>query len=222
MFDGRRKIGTMKTVIGRPQMPTPMMTGMIRYVVTQPYWNLPEDIVRDSIAREVLRSGIDQLRSRNLEILSDWSDSAAIVDPAAINWQAVARGERTLRVRQRPGPGNMMGQIKFMLPNNLGIYLHDTPARQDFASQRRAQSAGCVRLEDAARLATWVFDGANPIARTGVDRITDLPTPVPVYINYFTVLPTPAGLTHNPDIYRRDRPMVNAARPFASYAGKSS
>nr|WP_243452645.1 L,D-transpeptidase family protein [Polymorphobacter multimanifer] len=212
MFEGRRQVGTMKTVIGRPDMPTPLMSGMIRHVVSRPYWNLPEDIVRDSVAPAVLRRGLAEVRARDLEIMSDWSPEATPLDASDVDWQRVASGDQSLRVRQRPGPRNMMGRVKFMLPNELGIYLHDTPKRSDFALARRARSSGCVRLEDAARLATWLFDGNDPLATPGTDRIVPLPAPVPVHISYFTLAPTATGLARNPDIYRRDAAMMLAAR----------
>ncbi len=204
MYEGARQVGTMKVVIGRSDMPTPMMSGMIRHVVVQPYWNVPEDIVRDSVAPEVLRPGIRHVWDRDLEILSDWSPSATPIDPAAVDWRAVVTGAQGLRVRQRPGPANMMGRIKFMLPNDLGIYLHDTPIRDDFAQRDRAKSSGCVRVEDATRLANWLFNGKSPMGGKAFDRTVNLPVPVPVYINYFTRSPTAKGLASNPDIYKRD------------------
>ncbi len=236
MFEGRRLAGTMKTVVGRPDMPTPLMSGMIRHVVTRPYWNIPEDIVQNSIAPAVLRAGAPEVRRRDLEILADWSPAAKPLDPATVDWAAVARGELPLRVRQRPGPGNMMGRIKFMLPNDLGIYLHDTPKRADFARAARFRSSGCVRVEDAPRLAAWLFDGASPLAKPGRDRTTPLPTPVPVHISYFTLAPKSDelqadGLRRNRDVYRRDEaamvravglePTLLAERDFESRASTS-
>lgn len=204
MYDGNARVGTMKVVIGRPDMPTPVMSGVIRHVVVRPYWNLPVDIVRDSIAPEVVRTGLQVIRERDLEILSDWTPTAQQVAARSVDWRAVAAGARELRVRQRPGPGNMMGRIKFMLPNDLGIYLHDTPKRSDFAQGDRAKSSGCVRVEDAGRLAQWLFDGESPMAKKGVDRTVDLPKPVPVYISYFTVSPDAEGAVRVADIYGRD------------------
>lgn len=98
----------------------------------------------------------------------------------------------------------MMGRIKFMLPNDLGIYMHDTPIRDDFAQRDRAKSSGCVRVEYATRLANWLFNGKSPMAGKAFDRTMNLSVPVPVYINYFTRSPTAKGLASNPDIYKRD------------------
>ena len=206
MFDGVRLVGTMKVVVGRPEMPTPLMSGAIRHVVMRPYWNLPVDIVRDTIAPVVLRGGPAAIRDRKLEILSDWSPTAKTVAAKDVDWRAVAAGTKLLRVRQRPGPDNMMGAVKFMLPNDLGIYLHDTPKKTDFAQAQRARSSGCVRVEDAARLARWLFDGDGALQGEGTDRTVVLPMPVPVYISYFTVSPMSDTLAQIADVYGRDAP----------------
>jgi murein L,D-transpeptidase YcbB/YkuD len=88
-----------------------------------------------------------------MELLSDWSDGARVISAAQVNWKAVASGKTSLRMRQRPGGSNVMGAMKFMLPNRLGIYLHDFPDKSLFARSDRRISSGCVRLEDAPRLA---------------------------------------------------------------------
>ena len=111
-----------------------------------------------------------------------------------------------LRVRQLPGPGNMMGAVKFMFPNRLGIYLHDTPMRDLFALADRRRSSGCVRVEDAARLGKWLFEGRVPIASGAPEQRADLSVPVPVYIVYLTAAPRPDGtIAFQPDLYGRDK-----------------
>ena len=104
------------------------------------------------------------------------------------------------------GPGNMMGAVKFMFPNRLGIYLHDTPLRDLFAGADRRRSSGCVRVEDAARLEAWLFDGRVPTPSGAPEQRVDLPAPVPVYILYLTAAPRPGGaIAFQPDGYGRDR-----------------
>ncbi|HEY2483122.1 MAG TPA: L,D-transpeptidase family protein, partial [Caulobacteraceae bacterium] len=125
------------------------------------------------------------------------------VSATAVDWSAVADGTANVHVRQLPGPGNVMGQVKFMLPNLLGIYLHDTPERGLFHSRRRADSHGCVRLQHPEQLAAWLF-GRPVIADGRPDQEVDLAASVPVYIVYLTLTTTPGGLSRAPDIYRRD------------------
>jgi L,D-transpeptidase YcbB len=186
------------------------MAGMIRYAVARPYWNVPPDLVAHSIAPQVLRHGPAYLESQNLEALSDWTDQAAPLDPEAIDWAAVAAGRQVLRLRQRPGAHNMMGQVKFVFPNALGVYLHDSPLRQYFSKSRRTESAGCVRLSDAPRLARWLLAGqAAQLTEPGEPETRlDLDRPIPVYIVYFTAAPQAGGLAVRPDIYRRDPPLI--------------
>jgi len=98
----------------------------------------------------------------------------------------------------------MMGRVKFMLPNDLGVYLHDTPHRELFARTDRRESSGCVRLEDAQRLGRWLFNGEMPTGNGTPEQQVNLPTPIPVYITYLTVLPTGDGVVFQSDAYRRD------------------
>src|SRR5205085_6234693 len=153
-------VDSMRVVVGKPDQPTPMMAGLIRYAVLNPYWNVPPDLVRDSVAPKVLKQGLGYFRGQDFEALSDWTDEAAVLDPATIDWRAVAAGRQALRVRQRPGPSNMMGEVKFMFPNDLGVYLHDTPNKALVQEAVRNFSSGCVRLEDARRLARWLMGPA--------------------------------------------------------------
>ena len=99
-----------------------------------------------------------------------------------------------------------MGQMKFMLPNDFGIYLHDIPeaSKAAFANDNRWISNGCVRLEDAKRLQRWVFGGAAPSASGEADQRVDLPEPLPVYMTYFTAEPTATGIAFRNDPYNRD------------------
>lgn len=208
LYEDGRAVDSMAVVAGMPDQPTPMMAGLIRYVVINPYWNVPPDLVRDRVAPAVLREGPAELGRRDMEALADWTPNAALLDPAAVDWPAVASGRTELRVRQRPGPDNMMGAVKFMFPNRFGVYLHDTPMKADFDRAERHLSAGCVRLEDAARLQRWLF-GAPTAAATQGERRLDLPRPVPVYITYFTAMPTADGrLERRTDVYGRDPPLI--------------
>lgn len=138
-------------------------------------------------------------------MLSDWSAKAAPVTPADVDWPAVASGRQLLRVRQRPGPANMMGGMKFMLPNELGIYLHDTPDRHLFDADQRTFSAGCVRVEKPERLAQWLLAGAAPAEPPeGPEQRVDLREPVPIYITYLTASPGLDEPAFRKDVYGRD------------------
>jgi murein L,D-transpeptidase YcbB/YkuD len=205
MIEGGQVVDQMKVVVGKPAMKTPLLAGTLRQATFNPYWNVPVDLAASNIAQNVLKNGLGWLRSRNYEVLSGWDADAVVVDPASVDWQAVADGRIEARVRQRPGPGNSMGAMKFDFPNDHGIYLHDTPDRQLFAEAERTFSSGCVRLEDAARLGRWLL-GREPVADSDQPELNvALPAPVPVFLTYLTVRPGPEGtLAYAPDVYGLD------------------
>lgn len=204
-IDGGRVEGPMKVIVGKPGMATPMLASRIRYVVLNPWWNVPPDLAQER-AKRVLREGPGLIRQQRLQILSDWSDAARPIPASAVDWRGVAAGRRTLRLRQLPGGDNVMGAVKFMMANKLGIYLHDFPDKSLFARADRRLSSGCVRLSDAPGLLAWVFRDRPPAPRGNMaEQPVELPEPVPVYITYLTVLPGgPEGLTFQPDTYGRD------------------
>ncbi|MDB5432041.1 MAG: hypothetical protein JWP35_3157 [Caulobacter sp.] len=211
MYEDGRPIDSMKVVVGKLSDPTPALCGLIRQAVFQPYWNVPVDLVRRHLAPDVLRDGTGVLTAKNLEVLSDWTPRAQVIDPAAVDWRAAASGQQFVRVRQRSGAGNMLGAVKFTFPNRLGIYLHDTPERALFAEPRRTRSSGCVRLEDARRFGRWLFGpgGAMDHPPAGIDVAVALPRPAPVYITYLTLGPDEAGrLSPRPDVYGRDAAVI--------------
>lgn len=195
---------TMKVVVGKPTEPTPMLAGFIRYAALNPYWNVPPDLVKDRVASHVLAVGLGYLQTAGYEVLSDWSDNPHVIDPATVDWDAVATGKLEIPVRQLPGPANMMGAMKFMFPNDFGVYLHDTPDKSLFGDADRRKSSGCVRLEDAKRLAKWLFGTVPTAPPTARELHVPLADPVPVYITYLTVAPEGSGLAFRGDVYQRD------------------
>lgn len=212
MIEDGRIAGFMRVIVGKRAMPTPAMAGMIRYAVLNPYWIVPPDLIRER-ARKVVRRGPGVLAAERLQVLSDWSPRARTLAPRQVEWRAVAAGRRYVALRQRPGPQNMMGRIKFMMPNDLGVYLHDTPLRHLFAQGDRGASSGCVRLEDAARLERWLFDGRVPRPSGAAEQRVDLPEAVPVYIAYFTALPSREGVRFFADRYGRDPALLARMNP---------
>jgi len=120
----------------------------------------------------------------------------------------VADGKQELRVRQLPGGANSMGAIKFMMPNEYGIYLHDTPNKALFNEENRWISNGCVRLEDAERLARWIFGAMPAAADRDRESYQQLRDAVPVYLTYLTVGTAAGGATFRADPYDRDRAVL--------------
>ena len=208
MVEDGRVVDSMNVVVGKPKNPTPMMAAYIRYAALNPYWNVPPDLTAERIAPNVNKMGLHYLKAYGYEVLSDWGDNPTIVDPKTIDWKAVEAGTTEIRVRQLPGKANSMGQMKFMFPNAEGIYLHDTPDKQLLSEASRLFSGGCVRLEDAPRLAHWLFGRTLNPATASTEEHAPLPKPVPVYITYLTAEPTGSSIAFLDDIYGRDTPRL--------------
>lgn len=221
MYEDGQAIDSMKVVVGKPIYPTPMMAALIRFVSLNPYWYVPPDLAAERVAPGVVKSGIGFLKAKGYQVLASWDPDATVIDPTTIDWPAVAAGTKEVRIRQLPGPSNSMGKMKFMFPNAQGVYLHDTPEKELLSEASRMFSGGCVRLEDAPRLAKWLFDGNLPSSRTSApEQRIDLPRPVPVYLTYLTAIPTAEGVTYLPDVYKRDAPALAAMTGDRSFASR--
>lgn len=217
LFEDGEVRDSMKVVVGKASEQTPMVAGLIRSMVLNPYWNVPPDLVRERIAPRVLKQGVGYLRESRYEVLSGWADDAEVLDPTLVDWNAVASGRSSLRVRQLPGAGNAMGAMKFMFPNSFGVYLHDTPDKSLFAKADRALSSGCVRLEDAGRVAAWLFGSRPAASARNVEEAVALTKPVPVYLTYLTVDWDQKSPVATADVYGRDK--LAAARHASKIAG---
>jgi murein L,D-transpeptidase YcbB/YkuD len=193
----------MRVVVGAAESQTPLLAVMMRNAKANPYWNVPADMIRTMIAARVLRQGVGYLQRGRYEVLSDWTDAGRVLDPTEVDWKQVAEGNSDIHVRQLPGPGNAMGEMKFETPNRFGIYLHDTPTKQLFRQADRWRSNGCVRLEDYRRFTTWVFD-RPPQPGSAVEQTFDLERPVPVFITYLTIEASDGGVVFRDDPYALD------------------
>ena len=184
MIEDGRVRDSMKVIVGKPETPTPALRDMIHYETLNPYWHVTSDLAKTIIAPRVLQDGDSYLKQRGYEVVTAFSADARVVSPDSIDWKAVAAGDKQILVRQMPGPANSLGQFKFELPNGDGIYLHDTPKKELFAQDKRDLSHGCVRLEDAPRLARWLL-GKEPAVQTAApEQHIALPEPVPITISY--------------------------------------
>lgn len=206
MYENGQPVDSMKVVVGTRELPTPLIASMIHYVTFNPYWNVPHHLVRKTVAPNVVKQGLGYLKSRGYEVMADWTEGSAVLPPDSVDWKAVAAGKTQIRVRQKPSPTNSMGKMKFRFPSGEDIYLHDTPTREYFAKSQRTLSNGCVRLEDAKRLARWLM-GREPIAPSADPEIrVQIAQGVPVYLTYLTAQPTSSGVTYLADVYGWDQP----------------
>lgn len=197
-----RQAGMMRVVVGAPETQTPMLAGTLQWAILNPYWNVPTYLARNRIAPKILAGRT--LASMNMEVLSDWSAAPRPLAASSIDWAAVASGQTEVRLRERPGAGNSMGRVKFLFPNDEGIYLHDTPDRDLLKKPDRHFSNGCIRLENAAELGRWLLQKPLRAASKEPEQAVPLPVQVPVYLTYITADATDAGIVFRKDVYGRD------------------
>ena len=204
MYENGQPVDSMKVVVGTLETPTPMIASMIHYATLNPYWNVPESLIRKTVAANAVKKGLPYLKAHGYEVLSDWGSNPTVIPSSEIDWKAVAAGQKTVRVRQLPGSDNAMGKVKFTFPNAENIYLHDTPSKELFDKSPRTFSNGCIRLEDATRFGRWLL-GEDPIAASSEpEQFVKLPQGVPVYVTYLTALPSEGQILFADDIYGRD------------------
>jgi L,D-transpeptidase YcbB len=200
-----------RVVVGKPDHKTPVFSSQMTTVVFSPYWNIPDSIVEGETAPAVARDPA-YLAKNNIEILDVSKSGATPVDFASVNWDDSDQLKH-LAFRQRPGPGNALGHVKFLFPNPFDVYLHDTPADALFARPGRAFSHGCVRVEEPEALAKYVlrgypeWDDARILEamNAGVEKQFKLKESIPVHIVYFTAwVDKNGGLHFQPDVYGYD------------------
>ena len=231
--DSEAHIRQMDVIVGKAfeATQTPVFTADMTYLVLRPYWEVPYSIALKEIVPAARRdpSYIDK---HQMEIVRGAGDSASILPNTAENVELVAKG--ALRVRQKPGPNNSLGLVKFMFPNPYNVYLHSTPAQALFAESRRDFSHGCVRVSDPVGLAQYVLRDSPEwthekilAAMNGTSTVTvNLKNRIRIFIVYGTALVTENGdALFFDDIYGHDqrleaalnsrRPRTAAAKPAA-------
>ena len=184
MIEDGRVRDSMRVIVGKPAAATPALKSVLNYATLNPYWNVPLDLAQTLIAPRVLKDGNTYLTERGYEVVERFGLDAPVLSPDSVDWAAVAAGTAKVHVRQRPGPANSMGQMKFSLEDANGIYLHDTPNKDLFAKTERNLSNGCVRLEDAPRFARWLLGNDPPLAASPPNRHVRIPAAVPIAITY--------------------------------------
>lgn len=197
----------MNVVVGATATRSAIFNGRLSQVVMAPYWSVPQSIIRDEILPAVKKNP-HYLDRKNMEVLAGGN----VVPSTSIDWKKYNKGV-PFTIRQKPGPGNALGQVKFLFPNEYSIYFHDTPAKDKFKRDQRAFSHGCIRLSEPAKLAnyllredsTWTPQKVKD-AMTGKTEVTvRLKNPRPVTIGYFTAWVDRFGqLNFRRDVYGHD------------------
>jgi L,D-transpeptidase YcbB len=180
-------------VVGKEIHKTAIFQGTVRYIVFSPYWNVPSSILNKEIMPAVRRNP-NYLESHDME----WHDG---------------------RLRQRPGPENALGKVKFLFPNNFKMYLHDSPSKSLFEQEKRTFSHGCIRVAEARKLALYLLRDDKNWPESKIDNAMNsrkeqtvtLKEPIPVSIVYFTAWVDQEGrINFRNDIYQRDSRLMEA------------
>lgn len=211
MMNGEQTIIDMPVVIGSTEHPTPTFSKDMTYVEVNPTWTVPASIAyAELLPRELARPGY--LRSRNFDYVKYRDGRIVTVPYDSVTREMLQRRPFPLTLRQRGGPNNALGRMKFMMPNPYAIYLHDTQAKQHFTLDDRAYSHGCIRLGDPAHLLDVLLqvDGREPGFASALlaqpqTRRERLDTPMPTHLTYFTAWVDDDGqLQRRADVYRHD------------------
>lgn len=194
-----------RVVVGTVAHETPIFFDEIETIAVNPYWNVPASIANNELLPQI-RSDPGYFVRNGFDIWVRVDGRTYNVEPNQVNWYAVEPGQ--VSFRQRPGPANALGQIKFLFPNSHNVYLHDTPSRSLFQRDARAFSHGCIRVMNPMEFGDALL--AHQAGLTGQDiraligaaeQQVSVPTHIPVYIAYFTATVDNGELHLRQDIY---------------------
>jgi murein L,D-transpeptidase YcbB/YkuD len=204
-----------RVVVGTGYRQTPAFSADLRYVVLNPWWEVPRKLATQDKLPLFQRD--PEAFARGGYVLLDPQGNP--VDASAIDFSQLTRNRFPYRLRQRPGPANALGEVKLILPNKHDVYLHDTPTRGLFDRVRRSFSSGCIRVDDVLALTEWVLAGEPGFDRARIDAViaggsetrVNLAVPLPVHLLYLTVVDDGAGgVRFIDDLYSRDARVLDA------------
>jgi murein L,D-transpeptidase YcbB/YkuD len=199
-----------RVIVGKPERQTPTVRATIRALNFFPYWRVPESVATLDLIPRLVKEP-EYLQQEGIRVLTG-SFNGPEIDATNIDWRHADAGR--LRFRQDPGPKNALGLVRIDMPNEHGVYMHDTPMKPLFNQRSRAFSAGCVRVQEVFQLVEWIAKyetgwdqpgRAQDVIATGQALDMTLSRPVPVYFTYVTAWAEPDGrVVFRPDIYGRD------------------
>jgi len=204
-----------KVIVGKPSAPTPILQSAISYFTTAPEWKVPAKIFRKEILPKALQHR-DYIENSHFDI---YNDRGKFIEPSRANLLAIRQNPGKYEARQAPGCDNSLGLIVFRFPNVYDVYLHDTPEQKLFNTEERAYSHGCIRVEQAEKLAGLLLinDGAekkiasvHKAMASYQNRTFTLKKPVPIKVTYLTCEMKKGVLITYKDLYHLDKGMEMA------------
>jgi len=211
------RINSMRAIVGRKRRQTPILSDRMTYLELNPYWNIPRKIARKDILPKAI-SDPTYLARLGIRVFDSWDHQARELDPMSIPWESLSARDFPYRLRQDPSDVNALGRVKFMFPNPLSVYIHDTPGKALFDQQVRSFSSGCIRVNAPLVLAQYLlskqgWDRARLKAAVaqGQRQAVVLDNPIPVHLVYFTAwVDVERRVNFREDIYGRDRRLLTA------------
>lgn len=212
VFENGLEVMAMPVVVGTSFRRTPVFSALMSYLVFAPYWTVPPTILKQD-KLPLIKADPGYLASHHYEIVAWGKDPDRIIDPGKIDWKKITAETFPGMLRQKPGPWNPLGKVKFMFPNAYHVYLHDTPSRHLFEKQQRTFSSGCIRIARPVDLAVYLLGGQEGWDRGRILKEMErskpytvrLKRPLPVHILYRTAWVDAWGrLQFRNDVYGRD------------------
>lgn len=219
LVEARKPRLELRIAVGRPFRGTPFFSQDLTSIVFSPDWTVPPGVVGAELL-PILRDDPGYLSRNGFTVFSDWSEEATVLDPGAIDWTTVDGAALAYKLRQAPGPENPLGRISFVFPNDFGLCLHDTPAKEPFEAGDRGFGLGCIRVETPELLAEallagtagWSQDRIAEVLAEGTPTAVGLPDPVPIHITYMTAWAEGKAAQFRDDVFGRDAMLAKALR----------
>ncbi len=223
-FREELKVLEMPVIVGESYTRTPVFSGDMTHLVVNPFWNVPPGVLARKILPKIKKNP-GYLAANHFELVRGSKQTTVLLNPSLIDWSRVHAGNFPGRLRQRPGPWNSLGRIKFIFPNDFAVYLHDTPDRHLFDRTDRAFSSGCIRVKKPVELALFVLEPDPAWNRERLEQVLagGKPTtvrvkdPVTVHLQYWTFwIGADGQAQYRKDIYDRDGVLWSALNTVPS------
>ncbi|MEX2232272.1 MAG: L,D-transpeptidase family protein, partial [Cyclobacteriaceae bacterium] len=202
-----------RVIVGKPENQTPELSSVIQCFVTYPYWQVPRKISVEEFL-PYIQEDTSFLRRNNFDVLDR---KGMLLDPDSLNWKSFRKDYFPVVLRQREGPENSLGIIKFVFDNPYAVFLHDTNAKRLFRNDFRAFSHGCIRMEKSIELAHYLVtedigrksDMLKNYLRQELRHTVDVQNPIPIHTRYFTIESRGDQLIIFDDIYNKDQELID-------------
>ena len=224
LITGTDTLISMRAVVGMETRRTPVFNDNMTYIVFSPAWTVPNTILQEEVVPELMK-GPEYLKKKNMKLFRFNGSELAYSD---IDWTGISGTSFPYMVRQGPGPGNALGRVKFMFPNNYNVYIHDTPSKQFFARDARAVSHGCIRVEKPFDLAVllladmpeWSPANIQIAMQQTKEQTVRLRVPVDVMVVYLTAWTDGKDrIQFRNDVYKNDERVLQALSQKPEGAG---